>query len=171
MFTEAPKLQIRNPEEFPSDVQLPPFVDNIYIQLEDPTAGAITQEDKYDANNLIAFMELENTASAINTIQQLFPFVSKLEAPNRLLVEASVELGASVTASLIAEDGTVFEADNDTITNTSNTFEFREMPVQNVDTTKFEQNRPYFVSITTQLNPGKKALISIVGTSSNFLPF
>ena len=65
----------------------------------------------------------------------------------------------------------IFPAENDTITNTSSVFEFREMQVKNIDVRKVAQNRPYFVSLTTQLNPGKKAFISIVGTSSNFLPF
>ncbi len=170
MFIEAPKLEVRNPSEFPSLVQLPPFVPKIYIQSES-TVDAISQQDDYDPFNLKAFMELENVAAAINSIQQLFPFVAGVQAPNRIILEASVELGASVVASLISEDGTVFPAENDTITNTSSIFEFREMQVKNVDVTKFAQNRPYFVSLTTQLNPGKKAFISIVGTSSNFLPF
>ena len=171
MFIEAPKLQIKNPEEFPSSVQVPPFLTKIYVQTETPTPGAIVAVDQYDPFNLKAFMELENSAAAINTIQHLFPFISGVEAPNRIILEASVELGASVTASLLSEDGTVFTALDDTITNTSSIFEFREMQVPNVDVTKFAQNRPYFVSISTQLNPGKKAFISIVGTSSNFLPF
>jgi hypothetical protein len=171
MFVEAPKLQIGNPSEFPSIVQVPPFVPKVYVQAETPTPGAITQVDGYDPPNLQAFMELENTAAAINTIQQFVPFVAGLQPPNRILLEASVELGAAVTASLVSEDGTVFPATNSTITNTSSVFEFREMQVVNVDATKFAQNRPYFVSLSTQLNPGKKAFISIVGTSSNFLPF
>jgi len=171
MFVEAPKLQLSNPTEFSSNVKVPPFVPNIYIQSESPSVGAISASDEYDVVNLKAFMELENTAAAINTIQHYVPFVAGVRAPNRILLEASVDLGASVKAALVSEDGTVFPAENDTITNTSNVFVSREMTIVNVDVTKFQQNRPYFVSITTQLNPGKRAFLSIVGTSSNFLPF
>jgi hypothetical protein len=109
----------------------------------------------------------------VNTqnIQHLFPFVVVTTPPDRLIAEVSAELGASVTIELIAEDGTVFLATNNTISNTSNLFEFREMTVQDMDDSKFAPNRPYFVSLTTQLAPGKKVFISLVGTNINFLPF
>jgi hypothetical protein len=72
---------------------------------------------------------------------------------------------------LIAEDGTVFSATNNVIENTSNLFEFREMVVEDLDDSKFAPDRPYFVSLTTQLNAGRKAFISLVGTNINYLPF
>ncbi len=170
-FIEAPKLQIKNPTEFPSDLSLPPYLNKIQLQEEDPISGSITQTDMYDVANTQAFLELENTADTIQSITHYFPFVAKESPPDRLIVEISAELGASVTIELVAEDGTVFSAANNIISNTSNLFEFREMRVENMDDSKFDQNRPYFVSLKSQINPGRKAFISLVGTNVNFLPF
>ncbi len=170
-FIEAPKLQIRNPTSFPSDVLIPPYLDTIHVQDETPNPGTIAQADQYEPAQTRAFLELENTSSVIETIVHFFPFIAKLAPPQRLILEASSELGTSLTAELVAEDGTVFQAENSTITNTSNLFEFREMRVLNLDASKFQPNRPYFVSVTSQLNTGRKVFISIVGTNVNFLPF
>ncbi len=170
-FIEAPKLQITNPTTFPSDILLPPYLDKIYVQREWNDPGSITQTDVYDSANWKAFLELENTAVNEQSIQHLFPFVVETTPPDRLIAEVSAELGAGVTIQLIAEDGTVFEAANNVIENTSNLFEFREMVVQDLDDSKFAPDRPYFVSLTTQLADGKKAFISLVGTNINYLPF
>ncbi len=170
-FIETPKLQITNPTTFPSDIMLPAYLDKIHVQDESPTPGSITQTDVYDKVNFRAFLELENSAAAVQTIQHLFPFVVVTTPPDRLIAEVSAELGAIVTIELIAEDGTVFSATNNVISNTSNIFEFREMTVEAMDDSKFDPDRPYFVSLTTQLNPGRKAFISLVGTNINFLPF
>lgn len=177
MFIEAPKLQIANPTEFPADTIVPPFVPRIYVRSETPGSGATVATDVFDS---IAFeagqvgaahMELDNQSASINTITHLFPFVSDLQAPNRVIIEANVPLGGSVTVSLVDEEGTAYPAvSNGTITNTASQYEFREVQILNVDTTKFAQNRPYYVQVVTQLNPGKQAQISIVGASSNFLP-
>jgi hypothetical protein len=126
----------------------------------------------YDAANWKAFLELENTdLSSAQYIQHLFPFIVETTPPDRLIAEVSAELGAGVTVELIAEDGTVFAATNNVIENTSNLFEFREMVVEDLDDSKFAPDRPYFVSLTTQLNAGRKAFISLVGTNINYLPF
>lgn len=177
MFIEAPKLQITNPSEFPADTIVPPFVSRVYVRSESPIAGAIVITDVF---NVVAFdagqagaahMDLDNQSSSINTIIHLFPFVSGLQTPNRVIIEANVPLGGNVTVSLVDEEGTEYIAiSNGSITNTASQFEFREVQILNVDTTKFAQNRPYYVQVTTQLNPGKQAQISIVGASSNFLP-
>jgi hypothetical protein len=171
MFTEAPKLQITNPTSFESDVLLPPYLDKVHVQLETPTSGAITQTDIYSTTQTQAYLELENSDPAINTIVHYFPFISKLSPPERLLLEANSELGTSVTTTLVAEDGTEFQAENNTITNTSGSFELREMQVTSPDRSLFLLNRPYFVSVSSQLNPGKKVQISLIGTNINFLPF
>lgn len=170
-FIEAPKLQIKNPTRFPSDTLIPPYLETIHVQDETPTPGTITQTDQYEPAETKAFLELENTDTVIETIVHFFPFVAQITPPQRLILEANSELGTSLTAELVAEDGTVFQAENNTITNTSNQFEFREMEVLDLDESKFEPNRPYFVSVTSQLNPGRKVFISIVGTNENFLPF
>jgi hypothetical protein len=175
MFIEAPKLQITNPTEFASDTIVPPFVPVVYTRSESPVVGATTITDVFsalalDAGTIAAWMELDNTSASINTLTQVFPFVSGEQAPNRIILEVNAPLGGSVTAALVDEEGNEYPASNGTITNTASQFEFREMQVLNVDTTKFAQNRPYYVQLATQLNPGKQALISIVGTSSNFLP-
>ncbi len=170
-FIEAPKLQIRNPTSFPSDVLIPPYLDTIHVQDQTPTPGTIAQTDQYEPAQTRAFLELENTDTVIETIVHFFPFVAQITPPQRLILEANSELGTSLTAELVAEDGTVFQAENNTITNTSDQFEFREMEVLDLDESKFEPNRPYFVSVTSQLNPGRKVFISIVGTNENFLPF
>lgn len=170
-FIEAPKLRIKNPTIFPSDVLLPPYLQKLHVQKEDPIPGSITQTDVYDKPNTRAFLELENTDASIQSITHFFPFVVDLFPPDRLVAEVSAELGASVTVELVAEDGTVFTASNNIISNTSNLFEFREMTVDDMDDSKFTSNRPYFVSLKSQLNPGRKAFISIVGTNINFLPF
>jgi hypothetical protein len=178
-FIEAPKLQITNPTTFPSDIMLPPYLDKIHVESE-TTPGAITQTDVWDSatdelgniTSFRAYLELENTdTSGTQFIQHLFPFYVVTTPPDRLIAEVSAELSASVTIELIAEDGTVFGATNNKINNTSNLFEFREMTVEAMDDSKFAPNRPYFVSLTTQLNAGKKAFISLVGTNINFLPF
>jgi hypothetical protein len=171
MFIEAPKLQITNPETFPSNMLLPPYLHQIYVQSEGNTPGSITQTDVYDSINFKAYLELENTAENTQTIQHLYPFIVETTPPERLIAEVSAELSASVKITLIAEDGTVFEATNNTISNTSNLFEFREMTVQDLDDSKFAPDRPYYVSLTTQLSAGKKAFISLVGTNINYLPF
>jgi len=170
-FIEAPKLQISNPTEFPSDVLLPPYLDTIHVQDQFPTPGTIAQVDQYEPAQTQAFLELENTDTVIETIVHFFPFITKLTPPQRIILEASSELGTSLTAEIVAEDGTVFQATNNTISNTSNIFEFREMAILDLDESKFPPNRPYFVSVTSQLNPGRKVFISIVGTNQNFLPF
>ena len=170
-FIEAPKLQATNPTTFPSDILLPAYLDKIHVQSETPIPGSITQTDVWDNVNLRAFLELENTSASIQTIQHLFPFVVITTPPERLIAEVSAELGASVSIELLSEDGTVFSASNNTISNTSNLFEFREMPVTDMVDSKFAPDRPYFVRLTTQLNAGKKAFISLVGTNINFLPF
>lgn len=170
-FVEAPKLQITNPPTFPSDVLIPPYLGTIHVQDEAPIPGTIIQTDVYEPAQTKAFLELENTDTVIETIVHFFPFVTKLDPPQRLILEASSELATSLTAELVAEDGTVFQAENSTITNTSNLFEFREMRVLDLDESKFPPNRPYFVSVTSQLNPGRKVFISIVGANENFLPF
>jgi hypothetical protein len=75
--------------------------------------------------------------------------------------------------SLLDEEGTEYGAVTPSlgsITNTASQYEFREIQMLNVDITKFAQNRPYYVQVVTQLNAGKEAQVSIVGTSSNFLP-
>lgn len=170
-FIEAPKLQISNPTTFPSDIMLPAYLDKIHVQSESPAPGSIIQIDVYDKVNFRAFLELENSAASVQTIQHFFPFIVVTTPPDRLILEVSAELGAAVTIELVAEDGTTFSATNNTISNTSNLFEFREMTVEDMDDSKFAPDRPYFVSLTTQLNPGKKAFISLVGTNINFLPF
>jgi hypothetical protein len=170
-FIEAPKLQITNPTTFPSDILLPPYLDKIHVQNEWNTPGSITQTDVYDTVNYKAFLELENTAVNEQSIQHLFPFIVETAPPDRLIAEVSAELGAGVTVELIAEDGTVFEATNNIFENTSNLFEFREMVVEDMIHSKFAPDRPYFVSLTTQLAAGKKAFISLVGTNINYLPF
>lgn len=177
MFIEAPKLQITNPSEFPADTIVPPFVSRIYARSESPISGAIVITDVF---NVVAFdagqvgaahMNLDNQSASINTITHLFPFVSGLQPPNRVIIEANVPLGGNVTVSLVDEEGTEYVAvSNGNITNTASQFEFREVQILNVDTTKFAQNRPYYVQVVTQLNPGKQAQLSIVGASSNFLP-
>ena len=168
---EAPKLQISNPTTFPSDILLPPYLDRIHLQNETPTPGSITATDVYDKPNVKAFLELENAAGTIQTIVHFFPFIVQNLPPERIVGEVSSELGTSATFELVAEDGTVFSASNNAISNTSGLFESREMVVINLDTTKFATERPYFVSVTSQLNPGKKLFISLVGTNGNFLPF
>lgn len=175
MFIEAPKLQLTNPTVFPSDVIVPPFVPTVYTRAESPGAGDTTATDVFntlslDAGTPAAYMELENTSASINTLTQVFPFVSKAQAPNRIIVEANVPLGGSVTVSLVDEEGNEYPATDGTITNTASQFESREVQVPNVDITKFAQNRPYYVQLVSQLNPGKLAQVSIIGTSSNFLP-
>ncbi len=170
-FIEAPKLQITNPTTFPSDIMLPQYLNKIHVQREESTPGSITQTDVYDDVNFKAFLELENTAANTQTIEHLFPFVVVATPPDRLIAEVSAELNANVTVRLLAEDGTYFAATNNEISNTSNLFEFREMTVQDMDDSLFAPDRPYFVSLTTQLGAGKKAFISLVGTNSNFLPF
>lgn len=171
MFLEAPKLQVRNPQNFSTDIKVPPFVPNIHLISESPSPNSSTQVDKFDVLTLKAFMELTNVSASISTITQYFPFAAGPQPSNRILIEASTDLGASVTVSLVSEDGTVFPAENGTISNTSGLFESREVFVLDVEADKFKENRPFFVSLTTQLNPGRKALISLVGVSSNFLPF
>ena len=170
-FIEAPKLQITNPTTFPSDILLPPYLPKIHVQEEAAIPGSIMQTDVYDKVNIKAFLELENTVSTIQSITHFFPFVVDLSPPDRLVAEVNAELGTSVTVELIAEDGTVFSATNNVISNTSNLFEFREMTVEDMDDSKFDADRPYFVSLKTQLNPGRKAFISLAGTNTNFLPF
>jgi hypothetical protein len=170
-FIEAPKLQISNPTTFPSNIMLPAYLDKIHVQSETPISGSITQTDVYDKVNFRAYLELENSAASVQTIQHLFPFIVVTTPPDRLIAEVSAELGANVTIELVAEGGTTFSATNNTISNTSSLFEFREMTVEDMDDSKFAPDRPYFVSLTTQLNPGKKAFISLVGTNINFLPF
>jgi hypothetical protein len=170
-FIEAPKLQILNPTTFPSDIMLPAYLDKIYVQDEFDIPDSITQTDVYDKVNTKASLELENTAASIQTIQHFFPFVVVTEPPDRLIAEVSAELGANVTIELVAEDGTVFSATNNVVSNTSNLFEFREMTVIDMDDSLFAPDRPYFVSLTTQLNAGRKAFISLVGTNINPLPF
>ncbi len=170
-FIEAPKLQITNPATFPSDIMLSPYLHQIHVQREWNDSGSITQTDVYDKVNYKAYLELENIATSGQYIQHLFPFVVVTTPPDRLIAEVSAELGASVEIELIAEDGTVFSAANNVISNTSSLFEFREMTVEDMDNSKFAPNRPYFVSLTTQLNTGKKAFISLVGTNINYLPF
>jgi hypothetical protein len=180
MFIEAPKLQITNPTEFTADTIVPPFVPRIYVRATTPDPGDIVATDVFD---VVAFgagqvgaahMELDNTSpSDINTITHLFPFVAGIEPPNRVIIEANVPLGGSVEVSLVDEEGTQYPAITvaaGTIINTSSQYEFREVQILNVDTTKFAQNRPYYVQVFTQLNSGKQAQISIVGASSNFLP-
>jgi hypothetical protein len=142
----------------------------IYTRTEFPSVGAITQGDIFDPLTLELSLGLENTSPAINTIEHLFPFAVGAQAPNRILIEAKVELGASVEVALLDTEGTLYPATDGLITNTASQFEFREVQVLNVDPDKFPQSRQYFVSVTTQLNPAKKAYISLVGTSSNFLP-
>ena len=177
MFIEAPKLQRTNPSAFPADTRVPPFVPNIYVRSESPLPGSTVTTDVFDSAAFEAgqvgasHMELDNTSASINTLTHLFPFVSGLQAPNRIIIEANVPLGGSVTVSLLDEEGTEYSAVSDgSITNTASQYEFREVQILNVDTTKFAQNRPYYVQVVTQLNPGKQAQISIVGASSNFLP-
>jgi hypothetical protein len=178
-FIEAPKLRIENPTTFPSDIMLPPYLDKIHLQREWDTPGSITQTDVWDTTTdglgnityLKAFLKLENIAANEQSIQHIFPFIVVTTPPDRLIAEVSAELGANVTIELIAEDGTVFSAVNNDINNTSNLFEFREMPVIDMDNSKFAPDRPYYVSLTTQLNVGRKAFISLVGTNINYLPF
>jgi hypothetical protein len=177
MFIEAPKLQITNPSEFPADTIVPPFVPRIYVRSESPVVGAVVATDVFNVAALesgqvgAAHMDLDNQSASINTIKHLFPFVSRLQPPNRIIIEANVPLGGNVTVSLVDEEGTEYPAiSNGSITNTASQFEFREVQILNVDATKFAQNRPYYVQVSTQLNPGKQAQISIVGASSNFLP-
>jgi hypothetical protein len=180
-FIEAPKLQITNPATFPSDIMLPPYLDKIHVQKEWETPGSILQTNGWDpfvedaegvyVSGGKAFLELENTSISIQSIRHLVPFYVVTSPPDRLVVEVSAELQASVTVALVAEDGTIFSATNNTISNTSSLFEFREMTVEDMDDSKFAPDRPYFVSLTTQLNPGKKAFISLVGTNTNYLPF
>jgi len=171
MFLEAPKIQVTNPQNFTTDVKVPPFVPNTYVFSESPTPGAITKIDEFNPLTLKAFMTLTNSSASVGTIVQYFPFVTGPQVPNKLLLEANAELGASVTVSLVAEDGSIFPAQAGTVSNTSGIFEEIEVSVQNVDASKFLPNRPFFVSVTTQLNPGRKAEISLVGASSSFLPF
>jgi len=177
MFIEAPKLQITNPSEFPADTIVPPFVPRIYVRSESPGSGATVSSDVFDniafeAGQVgAAHMELDNQSASINTITHLFPFVSGIQPPNRIIIEANVPLGGSVTVSLVDEEGTEYSAvSGGIITNTASQYEFREVQILNVDITKFAQNRPYYVQMVTQLNPGKQVQISVVGTSSNFLP-
>jgi hypothetical protein len=177
MFIEAPKLQITNPAEFPSDTIVPPFVPRIYIRSELPAPGAVISTDVFDAVAFeagqvgAAHMDLDNQSASISTITHLFPFVAGLQPPNRVIIETNVPLGGNVTVSLVDEEGTEYSAvSGGSITNTASQFEFREVQILNVDTTKFAQNRPFYVQVATQLNPGKQAQVSIVGSSSNFLP-
>lgn len=170
-FVEAPKLQIRNPVQFPTETILPPYSSKVHLKSESPTPGSISAVDVFDTVNNKAYLELENTAASIQTRVYYFPFIARERSPDRILIEARAELGAQVTATLIAEDGTEFAATDNAISNTSNVFEFREMDVIDLDTSKFAPNRPYFVSLAIRLNPGRKAFISIVGTNVNFLPF
>lgn len=170
-FIEAPKLRVSNPTTFPSDVLVPPFLSRIHLQAESPTPGSITAVDVYDSIELKAYLELENTAASIQSITYLYPFVVRGLSPDRVLVEIKADLGAAVTVLLVAEDGTTFTPENNVISNTSNLFVFREMEVPGIDRSLFSSNRPYFVSLTAQLNPGRKAFIALVGTNTNFLPF
>jgi hypothetical protein len=180
MFIEAPKLQISNPSVFPADTISPPFVPRIYVRSESPGTGATTTTDVFDSAAFesggaaaigAAHMELDNISASINTITHLFPFVSGVQAPNRVIIEANVPLGGNVSVSLLDEEGTEYlPVANGSITNTASQYESREVQILNVDITKFTQNRPFYVQVVTQLNPGKQAQISIVGASSNFLP-
>lgn len=174
MFIEAPKLQITNPSEFVSDVMIPPFVPRIHVQTP-AVAGLITATDTYEkvytpTGGAKAYMLVTNAASVLDSIVYYVPFVAGVDPPNKIILEVDAEAGASVQAALVDEYGTSYAATLDTITNTSGLFVSREMQVNSVDTTKFSQNRPYFVSLTTQLSASKTASISLVGTSSNFLP-
>jgi hypothetical protein len=118
-----------------------------------------------------AHLLLNNTSASINTITHLFPFVSGSEAPNRIIIEANVPLGGTVTVSLIDEEGNEYlPVSGGSIANTGSMYVYREVQILNVDATQFTQNRPFYVQIITQLNPGKQAMISLLGTSSNFLP-
>jgi hypothetical protein len=180
MFIEAPKLQITNPSIFPSDTIVPPFVPRIYATAETPGTGATVISDVFDLAAFesggetavgAAHMVLDNISASINTITHLFPFVAGVESPNRVIIEANVPLGGTVSVSLVDEEGTEYlPVANGSITNTASQFEFREVQILNVDITKFTQNRPFYVQVVTQLNPGKQAQISLVGSSSNFLP-
>ena len=170
-FTEAPKLRVSNPAVFPSNLLLPPYLAKIHIQDESPTPGSILQNDGYDILNQKAYLELENGAASIQSITHFYPFAVTDLSPDRILIEVNADLGASVTVTLVAENGTVFVPENNIISNTSNVFEFREMIISNIDRSLFQLNRPYFVSLFTQLNPSRKALVSLVGTNTNFLPF
>lgn len=179
MFIEAPKLQITNPSVFPADTVVPPFVPRIYVRAETPGTGATTTQDVFDSAAFesgaigAAHMELDNTSASINSITHLFPFVAGIEAPNRVIIEANVPLGGTVSVSLVDEEGTEYvpvSLSDGSITNTASQFEYREVQILNVDITKFTQNRPFYVQVVTLLNPGKQAQISIVGASSNFLP-
>lgn len=144
----------------------------IFTRSEFPTVGAISQGDVFNPATLEFYLSLENTSPAINTIEHLFPFVAGDEPPNRVLLGANVEIGASVTVALLDTAGNTYSAEGitGTLSNTASSFEFIEVPVLNVDPAFFPPNRQYFVSVITQLNPAKKAFISLVGASSNFLP-
>jgi len=144
----------------------------IYTRSEAPTVGAISQGDVFNPTTLEFYLSLENTSPAINTIEHLFPFVAGDNPPTRILIETNVEVGAFVTVALLDTAGNTYPAEGSTgtLSNTSGVFEFREVSVPDVDPAFFPPNRQYFVSVTTQLNPAKKAFISLVGASSNFLP-
>jgi hypothetical protein len=144
----------------------------IFTRSESPTVGAISQGDVFNPSTLESYLSLENTSPAINTIEHLFPFVAGATPPSRILLEANVEIGAVVTVALLDTEQNLYPAEGSTgtLTNTSSLFEFIEVPILNVDATFFPPNRQYFVSVTTQLNPTKKAFISLVGASANFLP-
>ncbi len=194
MFIEAPKLQITNPTEFPADIRVPPFVPKTNVTgtcagVECPVGvtysavattplihtesltGAVDLEDFFDTLTLKSSLTLTNPSVSVGAeIVNLVPFAAGLQAPNRIILEAKAPLGGSVEASLVDEEGNEYVSDNPKITNTAGQFEYREMLVINVDATKFAQNRPYFVKLRTKLNASTQAEISIVGTSSNFLP-
>jgi hypothetical protein len=194
MFIEAPKLQIKNPTEFPADIKAPPFVPQTNVTVtcsgvECPVGvsydavattpliytasvtGEVNLVDFFNPLDLKASLTLTNPSASIGAnIVNLVPFVADLQPPNRIILEAKAPLGGSIEASLLDEEGNEYVADNPKITNTAGQFEYREMLVINVDTTKFAQNRPYFVKLLTKLNSSTQAEVSLVGTSSNFLP-
>ena len=170
-FIEAPKLRVSNSGSFASNILIPPFLPKIQLNDEFPSPGSITYTDQFDTITKKAYIELTNNAVSIQTIEFYFPFTVLNEAPTRIVAEVSADLGAAVTITLVAEDGTTFSPDDNTISNTSGAFEFRELPIVNLDTSKFSQNRPYYVSASVQLNPTRQARISAIGTNTNFLPF
>jgi hypothetical protein len=133
--------------------------------------GDVVLEDFFNPLDLKSSLTLTNPSVSVGAeIVNLVPFAAGLQAPNRLILEAKAPLGGSVEISLVDEEGNEYLAENPQITNTAGQFEYREMLVINVDTTKFAQNRPYYVKLLTKLNSSTQAEISIVGTSSNFLP-
>jgi len=179
MFIEAPKLQITNPSDFLSDSIVPPFVPNIFVLSESPDPGATVVTDVFDVANFNTggtdaigslHMLLDNTSASINTITHIFPFVAGVTPPNKIIIEANVPLGGSIAVSLLDEENTEYSVLGSAITNTASQYVQQEFQVLNVDTDKFGQNRPYYVKVITQLNPAKQARISVLGTSSNFLP-